>query len=92
MDSDRAPRVHAPAWRDPLSAGWRAHRGLLLLRLRWHERRGDDRTDDSGLTGQVSAVQSGADVDPQLGFAPIFAVAAKRIVTPFRHVAIGGAG
>ncbi|MCT7660458.1 hypothetical protein [Mycobacterium deserti] len=30
---------HAPVWRDPLSAGWRAHRGLLLLRLRWHERR-----------------------------------------------------
>ncbi|ORV85121.1 hypothetical protein AWC12_21060 [Mycolicibacterium iranicum] len=39
MDSDREYRVHAPVWRDPLSAGWRAHRGLLLLRLRWHERR-----------------------------------------------------
>ncbi len=24
------------AWRDPLSIGWQAHRGLLLLRLRWH--------------------------------------------------------
>ncbi|WP_156448492.1 hypothetical protein [Mycobacterium sp. NAZ190054] len=32
-------RTHAPVWRDPLSAGWRAHRNLLLLRLRWHERR-----------------------------------------------------
>ncbi|MGD9621479.1 MAG: hypothetical protein AB7G47_13725 [Mycolicibacterium sp.] len=31
----------SPVWRDPLSAGWRAHRGLLLLRLRWHERRAD---------------------------------------------------
>ncbi|WP_157866314.1 hypothetical protein [Mycolicibacterium aurum] len=39
MDSDRAPSAHAPVWRDPLSAGWRAHRNLLLLRLRWHERR-----------------------------------------------------
>jgi hypothetical protein len=26
-------------WRDPLSVGWRAHRNLLMLRLRWHERR-----------------------------------------------------
>lgn len=36
--------ANVPVWRDPLSAGWRAHRGLLLLRLRWHERRaaGDD--------------------------------------------------
>jgi len=25
-----------PAWRDPLSIGWQAHRRLLLLRLRWH--------------------------------------------------------
>ncbi|BBZ65861.1 hypothetical protein MINS_12900 [Mycolicibacterium insubricum] len=24
-------------WRDPLTLGWQAHRGLLLLRLRWHE-------------------------------------------------------
>lgn len=23
-------------WRDPLSLGWQAHRGVLLLRLRWH--------------------------------------------------------
>jgi len=39
MDFDRQSTAHTPAWRDPLSAGWRAHRGLLLLRLRWHERR-----------------------------------------------------
>jgi len=25
-----------PAWRDPLSVGWQAHRRLLMLRLRWH--------------------------------------------------------
>ena len=39
MDRDLEARAYLPAWRDPLSAGWRAHRGLLLLRLRWHERR-----------------------------------------------------
>ncbi|MEZ0338723.1 hypothetical protein ACAG25_01920 [Mycobacterium sp. pV006] len=39
MEHHGDPRAHVPAWRDPLSAGWRAHRGLLLLRLRWHERR-----------------------------------------------------
>ncbi|MCV7424143.1 hypothetical protein H7K45_26655 [Mycobacterium yunnanensis] len=27
-----------PAWRDPLSLSFRAHRRVLLLRLRWHER------------------------------------------------------
>jgi hypothetical protein len=32
-------KAHTPVWRDPLSAGFRAHRHLLLLRLRWHERR-----------------------------------------------------
>ena len=37
--------VH-PAWRDPLSAGWRAHRNLLMLRLRWHERGRADRRPD----------------------------------------------
>ena len=31
--------AHTPVWRDPLSAGFRAHRHLMLLRLRWHERR-----------------------------------------------------
>ncbi|MEW5810160.1 MAG: hypothetical protein AB1925_11945 [Actinomycetota bacterium] len=36
---DRETSAGVPAWRDPLSAGWRAHRGLLMLRLRWHERR-----------------------------------------------------
>ncbi|WP_163742385.1 hypothetical protein [Mycolicibacterium fallax] len=25
------------SWPDPLSLGWQAHRGLLLLRLRWHQ-------------------------------------------------------
>jgi len=25
-------------WRDPLALSFAAHRGLLLLRLRWHER------------------------------------------------------
>jgi hypothetical protein len=39
VHNDPRPRRHTSVWRDPLSAGWRAHRGLLLLRLRWHERR-----------------------------------------------------
>ena len=39
MDSDLDSQTDIPVWRDPLSAGWRAHRNLLLLRLRWHERR-----------------------------------------------------
>ncbi|MGE2728882.1 hypothetical protein ACQI4F_05360 [Mycolicibacterium vaccae] len=39
MDRDLDSPAHVPLWRDPLSAGWRAHRGLLLLRLRWHARR-----------------------------------------------------
>ncbi|MGE2835066.1 hypothetical protein [Mycobacterium sp. SMC-4] len=39
MDRDLDSSANVPVWRDPLSAGWRAHRGLLLLRLRWHERR-----------------------------------------------------
>ena len=39
MDSVFDTRADVPVWRDPLSAGWRAHRNLLLLRLRWHERR-----------------------------------------------------
>jgi hypothetical protein len=42
MDRDLDSQTDIPVWRDPLSAGWRAHRGLLLLRLRWHERRGAD--------------------------------------------------
>lgn len=40
MDRELEAPVGVPAWRDPLSAGWRAHRGLLMLRLRWYERRG----------------------------------------------------
>ncbi|MDV3130729.1 MULTISPECIES: hypothetical protein [Mycobacterium] len=39
MHIEPDPKRHAPVWRDPLSAGWRAHRGLLMLRLRWHARR-----------------------------------------------------
>ncbi|WP_165827653.1 hypothetical protein [Mycolicibacterium sp. GF69] len=39
MHDEPEPTRHMPAWRDPLSAGFRAHRNLLLLRLRWHERR-----------------------------------------------------
>ena len=39
VSTESEPNRHAPVWRDPLSAGWRAHRGLLMLRLRWHERR-----------------------------------------------------
>jgi hypothetical protein len=31
--------TRTPGWRDPLTVGWRAHRGILMLRLRWHERR-----------------------------------------------------
>jgi hypothetical protein len=32
-------RQHRPRrLRDPLSMGFEAHRGLLILRLRWHER------------------------------------------------------
>jgi hypothetical protein len=36
-----------PAWRDPLSVGWQAHRRLMMLRLRWHESSGR-RTADPG--------------------------------------------
>ncbi|WP_157576547.1 hypothetical protein [Mycobacterium sp. GA-2829] len=36
VDSDWS---RTPAWRDPLSAGWRAHRQFLMLRFRWYERR-----------------------------------------------------
>lgn len=31
-------RTRSGAWRHPLSLGFEAHRGVLLLRLRWHER------------------------------------------------------
>jgi hypothetical protein len=46
MDRDLDSPTDIPVWRDPLSAGWRAHRGLLLLRLRWHERRAAAAGDD----------------------------------------------
>jgi len=42
-------KAPTPAWRDPLSAGFRAHRHLLLLRLRWHERRAVDESDQGPL-------------------------------------------
>ncbi|MGX9792541.1 hypothetical protein [Mycobacterium sp. MMS18-G62] len=37
IEPESKARTHL--WRDPLSVGWRAHRNLLMLRLRWHERR-----------------------------------------------------
>src|SRR5918996_852681 len=37
-------RTRTPVWRDPLSLSFRAHRQLLLLRLRFHERRNTDPT------------------------------------------------
>ncbi|WP_173008383.1 hypothetical protein [Mycolicibacterium sp. P1-18] len=38
MDLDHERGARAAAWRDPLSMSFRAHRRVLLLRLRWHER------------------------------------------------------
>jgi hypothetical protein len=38
MDVDHHRAVRTAAWRDPLSLSFRAHRRVLLLRLRWHER------------------------------------------------------
>ncbi|MDP9165633.1 MAG: hypothetical protein M3O32_06180 [Actinomycetota bacterium] len=38
MDTDHEPAANTSAWRDPLSLSFRAHRQVLLLRLRWHER------------------------------------------------------
>ncbi|WP_284225735.1 hypothetical protein [Mycobacterium antarcticum] len=38
MDVDRERAARTSAWRDPLSLSFRAHRQVLLLRLRWHER------------------------------------------------------
>ena len=37
--TDRASTAARPL-RDPLSLGFQAHRQLMLLRLRWHGRRG----------------------------------------------------
>jgi hypothetical protein len=36
------PPVDTPLWRDPLSMSFRAHRQVMLLRLRWHERQQTD--------------------------------------------------
>ncbi|WP_157546362.1 hypothetical protein [Mycobacterium sp. IS-1742] len=38
MDGD-SDWSRTPAWRDPLSVGWRAHRQILMFRFRWNERR-----------------------------------------------------
>ncbi|MBS1691314.1 MAG: hypothetical protein JST91_03740 [Actinobacteria bacterium] len=35
-ETPQSPHRGAAGWRDPLSLGFEAHRGLLLLRLRWH--------------------------------------------------------
>ncbi|MBO0678165.1 hypothetical protein JRC04_11900 [Mycolicibacterium sp. S2-37] len=43
MNAHIPPR--STAWRDPLSVGWRAHRQILMLRFRWHERRSAPRRD-----------------------------------------------
>jgi hypothetical protein len=48
---------HTPVWRDPLSAGFRAHRHLLLLRLRWHEHRmAADQSQDGDGSANTAAV------------------------------------
>jgi hypothetical protein len=47
VQSETGSKGHTPAWRDPLSAGFRAHRHLLLLRLRWHERRAESEGGDA---------------------------------------------
>ena len=38
VDIDHERSARTSAWRDPLSLSFRAHRQVLLLRLRWHER------------------------------------------------------
>jgi hypothetical protein len=38
VDIDRELSARTPAWRDPLAISFRAHRQVMLLRLRWHER------------------------------------------------------
>nr|WP_165588580.1 hypothetical protein [Mycolicibacterium komanii] len=45
MHNELPPHRRTPVWRDPLSAGFRAHRNLLLLRLRWHQRRAETTAD-----------------------------------------------
>ncbi len=48
-----------PAWRDPLSIGWQAHRGLLLLRLRWHSRERTDQRASRAATTRPASMTSG---------------------------------
>jgi hypothetical protein len=31
------PSKGTPVWRDPVGLGFHAHRGVLLLRFRWHD-------------------------------------------------------
>ncbi|MGH3641867.1 MAG: hypothetical protein ACRDUX_22890 [Mycobacterium sp.] len=38
MDIDRKQSARASAWLDPLAISFSAHRQVMLLRLRWHER------------------------------------------------------
>ncbi|MET0450748.1 MAG: hypothetical protein ABW137_02830 [Mycobacterium sp.] len=38
MNIDREASARTPAWRDPFAIPFGAHRRVLLLRLRWHER------------------------------------------------------
>nr|CRL67228.1 hypothetical protein CPGR_00474 [Mycolicibacterium komanii] len=45
VHNELPPHRRTPVWRDPLSAGFRAHRNLLLLRLRWHQRRAETTAD-----------------------------------------------
>jgi hypothetical protein len=45
VDIDRDDAAGTPLWRDPLSLSFRAHRQVLLLRLRWHERRHSELTE-----------------------------------------------
>ncbi|WP_146220983.1 hypothetical protein [Mycolicibacterium moriokaense] len=55
MHTEPEAKGHTPVWRDPLSAGFRAHRHLLLLRLRWHEHRIADGRQDGVPNGDGSA-------------------------------------
>ncbi|OBG95458.1 hypothetical protein A5698_15485 [Mycobacterium sp. E136] len=45
VPNELQPHRRTPVWRDPLSAGFLAHRNLLLLRLRWHQRRAETSAD-----------------------------------------------
>jgi hypothetical protein len=39
VDIERDASPGTPLWRDPLSLSFRAHRQVLLMKLRWHARR-----------------------------------------------------